>query len=449
MKLQLRTCVVLFAAVVFAGIALPAFAGALPATRVDAPELAATSKTLLPVADAYVTSQYPDSNFGTRTQLRVDGSPIQRSYLRFSVSGLTQAVTNAVLYVYANTSVSAGYSVYRVSSSSWGETTITYRNSPLLGMVLGSTGAVTAGAWNAVNVCSIVKGNGTYTLALAGTSTTGVSLGSRESTTPPKLVLTLGSVLPPATPTRVGPTPTKAPPTPTSAPNTAPTPVGQTGNWKMIFNDEFTGTALNLAKWRPNWLGSSDTAITGPVNSSESACFDPRQVTVANGELDLTAVARSCNGYRYASGMIQTNGKFNFSYGYMEARIWTPAGTGMWPAFWTDGQNWPTDGEIDILEAYGTDNSEYHYHYAGCGGDCGPGGSVLVSGATKGWHTYAADWEPGSIKWYYDGRQVWQYTSGVVSSPQFVILNLALNSNSAAVPATMKVDYVRVWRRVP
>jgi hypothetical protein len=254
---------------------------------------------------------------------------------------------------------------------------------------------------------------------------------------------------PTATPTpKITSTPTPSPtagPTPTQGSN--PIPVGQTGNWNMIFNDEFNGSSVDLSKWRPNWLGSSDTAITNPVNSSETSCYDPAQSTVSNGQLNLSAVARSCNGKNFASGMVQTNGKYNFSYGYMEARMWLPAGTGMWPAFWTDGQNWPTDGEIDVLEAYGNNTCEYHYHYSGCGGDCGPGGSVNINGATSGWHTYAADWEPGVITWYYDGTQVWQQTTGVVSSPHYLIFNLGLESAQSAVPANLKVDYVRVWKK--
>lgn len=228
-------------------------------------------------------------------------------------------------------------------------------------------------------------------------------------------------------------------------------PAGQTSGWSLIFNDEFNGTSVDLTKWRPNWLGSSDTAITKPINSAETGCYDPKQATVGSGELDLTAIASSCsvNGitYNYRSGMVESNGKFNFTYGYMEARIWTPAGTGVWPAFWSDGQNWPYDGEIDVLEAYGTDESSYHYHYAGCGGDCNPGGSITVPGATSGWHTYAADWEQGIITWYYDGKQVWQYTTSITQSPQYLILNLGLKSNQSQVPATMRVDYVRVWKR--
>ena len=97
-----------------------------------------------------------------------------------------------------------------------------------------------------------------------------------------------------------------------------------------------------------------------------------------------------------------------------------------------------------MLEGDGTGNSSYHYHYSGGG----PGGDVNVPGATSGWHTYAADWEPGVITWYYDGQRVWQYTTGITSSPQYVILQLALSSNQSAVPAMMKVKYVRVWQTV-
>lgn len=284
-------------------------------------------------------------------------------------------------------------------------------------------------------------------------------------------------------------------------------PVGQSSGWNMVFDDEFDGSSLDLSKWTPDWLGSSDTAITKPVNSSETECVVPGASKVANGELDITATAQSCTinstTYPYQSGLIESNGKFNFTYGYMEARIWQPAGTGMWPGFWSDGQNWPQDGEIDVLEGDGIGNSSYHYHYAdagwglvavlallpylvlsgwllwcfyrremrrsivlcillcimlslipvviynyaGCGVSCGPGGSVVVPGATTNWHTYAADWEPGVITWYYDGHQVWQWTTSVTSSPMYLIVNLGLSSKQSAVPATMKVDYVRVWQK--
>ncbi len=222
-------------------------------------------------------------------------------------------------------------------------------------------------------------------------------------------------------------------------------PYGKTGNWQLVFNDEFNGTSLDLNKWQPNWLGPSATAITKPVNSDEVSCYDPNQVSVSGGNLVLTAVRRSCNGYNFASGLVNSNKKFNFTYGYMEARVWLPAGEGMWPAFWANGQNWPEDGEIDVLEAYGDDECTYHYHYAGCGEECNPGGETIIKGATSGWHIYAAHWEPGSITWYYDGRKVWQYTSNIVSTKMYLIANLGLDSQNSAVPAVTKFDYIRVW----
>ncbi len=127
--------------------------------------------------------------------------------------------------------------------------------------------------------------------------------------------------------------------------------------------------------------------------------------------------------------------------------MWLPGGTGIWPAFWVNGQTWPDGGEIDVVEAYGSNRSEYHYHYAGCGGNCNPGGGITIESATGGWHTYAIDWEPGAITWYYDGQRVWQYTTGVVSGSMYLILNLSVFYENADVPATMKVDYVRVWQK--
>jgi beta-glucanase (GH16 family) len=211
-----------------------------------------------------------------------------------------------------------------------------------------------------------------------------------------------------------------------------------------MFDSEFNGSSLDTSQWSTGWFGSG---ITQPVNSSELQCYDPAQVSVADGDLDLTAIAKaeSCGGVARsdASGIVTTNGTFSFTYGYMEARIWLPGSGSIadWPAFWADGQNWPTDGEIDILEGLGGQACAHFHNPAGGPGACASGNFA------GGWHTFAADWEPGSITYYYDGTMIWQTTSGITSAPMYLILNLALNdSASNTVRATMRVDYVRVWQ---
>jgi beta-glucanase (GH16 family) len=212
-----------------------------------------------------------------------------------------------------------------------------------------------------------------------------------------------------------------------------------------VFDSEFNGSSLDTSQWSTGWFGSG---ITQPVNSYEQECYDPAQMSVANGELDLTAItkAENCGGINrpYASGIVTTDGLFSFTYGYIEARIWLPGSVSIadWPAFWADGQNWPIDGEIDVLEGLGGKACVHFHNPAGGPGACASGTF------TGGWHTFAADWEPGSITFYYDGTEIWQDTSGITSAPMYLILNLALDNSMSpdTVPATMRVDYVRVWQ---
>ncbi len=214
--------------------------------------------------------------------------------------------------------------------------------------------------------------------------------------------------------------------------------------WNLVFDSEFNGSSLDTSQWSTGWLGSG---ITQPVNSYEQECYDPAQVSVANGELDLTAIAEAetCGGVTrpYASGIVTTDGLFSFTYGYMEARIWLP-GSGEiadWPAFWAVGQNSPPDGEIDLVEGRNGLACAHFHNSAGALGTCESGTF------TGGWHTFAADWEPGSITFYYDGTEIYEDTSGITSAPMYLILNLALDgSPSNTVPATMRVDYVRIWQ---
>ena len=145
--------------------------------------------TFAPVADSYVNESSPTSNYGASTQLRIDGSPLVNSYLRFDVEGLSGPVTQAKLRIYANTSSSTGYEVRSVDDLTWAEMTITYANAPAFGAVAAASGPFASGAYIEVDVTSLVSGNRLLSLALTGPGATAVSFGSRESTTPPQLVV--------------------------------------------------------------------------------------------------------------------------------------------------------------------------------------------------------------------------------------------------------------------
>ena len=148
---------------------------------------------VMPVADATVDSSAVSANYGTRSTLRVDGAPKVRSYLRFTVSGLGGSAASATLRIWAGSSQSTGFGVFRVGDNSWSETGITYANQPAASIAPSATGAsgpVTAGSWTSVKVSSVVTGNGTYSFVLKTTGVTALALASREdSAHMPQLVI--------------------------------------------------------------------------------------------------------------------------------------------------------------------------------------------------------------------------------------------------------------------
>lgn len=241
-----------------------------------------------------------------------------------------------------------------------------------------------------------------------------------------------------------------------ASPSAGPLPLGVPGTWTLKFDDEFNGTSLDLSKWQPNWLGASNRAVTTPDNGSDRNCMDPAQVTEGGGVLNLSAVARTCLAaggvsYPYASGLVNTDGKFSFTYGYMEARIYLPAtAAGVpvnFPAFWANGTgSWPATGELDVMEVLRDcgPGEGFHFHSL-----LGAFGGCAALSTPAGWHTFGADWQPGSVTYYYDGLPVGRVTSGVTSSPMYLVLNNSVDptwGGPTQAPADMQVDYVRVWQ---
>jgi beta-glucanase (GH16 family) len=264
------------------------------------------------------------------------------------------------------------------------------------------------------------------------------------------------------TPTVTTPTLTTTAPTATTTATTTPTattsagngPVGIPGNWNMVMDSEFTGSSLP-SQWATGWFGNG---VTGGVGgTSEADCYSPSDVTLPGDgtlHLNLTKTSSSCDGVTqpYTTGLITTDpsdgrssgGGFTYTYGVAEAKIYVPAnGTQLadWPSFWADGTGtWPETGEDDVLEGLGGEAC-FHFH-----DPLGGPGSCDTS-ITPGWHTFASDWQPGSVTYYYDGKDVGSISSGVTGAPMYLILGNGVSSTlSDTVADSMQVAYVRVWQ---
>jgi calcineurin-like phosphoesterase family protein len=155
--------------------------------------------TRTPVADAYVRADQPDAKLGTATTLRADASPQLRSYLRFSVPALPGPVTRALLRLRSSSTHTAGYRVFGVADNGWSETAVTFATAPPPAPApVGSSGPLTAGAWSEVDVTPLVAGDGLVSMALGTTSSTAMTLSSREAAAAsrPQLVISTGEGAP-------------------------------------------------------------------------------------------------------------------------------------------------------------------------------------------------------------------------------------------------------------
>jgi acid phosphatase type 7 len=245
---------------------------------VSSPASAATA-TFTATADARVNEAAPTVNSGTSTALRVDGGtdPDVQSYLRFSVSGVGGTIQSATLRLWATSPTANGPSVF-TTDGSWSETAITWNNKPALsGSGVGKVTNIATGTWAGFDVTSLISGNGTYNLVLAGTSTDGIDLSSREATNKPQLVIT----------TQDASTSSSSTPTPTSTPSNGTFPAAadalvNEANASTAFG---TSTALRVD-------GGSDPDVQTYLRFSVAGLSD----TVQSATLRLWATSATNSG---------------------------------------------------------------------------------------------------------------------------------------------------------
>lgn len=238
-------------------------------------------------------------------------------------------------------------------------------------------------------------------------------------------------------------------------------------SWSLVWSDEFNGPAGSLpdaSNWRfdvgTDW---GNAQLEFDTDRATNASMD------GSGNLAITARQESFNGSAYTSARITTQGKREFQYGRVVARIKLPVGQGIWPAFWALGSNfgtvgWPRAGEIDVMEYRGQEPSIV------LGSVHGPGysaGNAITrrfelqrARFDDDFHEFSIEWQADRIDFFVDQslyhtvRRTDVPGAWVFNQPFYLILNVAVGGTfvgppnaQTRFPQVMLVDWVRVYER--
>ena len=230
----------------------------------------------------------------------------------------------------------------------------------------------------------------------------------------------------------------------------------------LIWEEDFSGTELDESTWNFE-LGDGCPDICGWGNN-ERQIYTKTNHQVKDGHLMIRA---DLNDSVYTSTRITTKDKYEFRYGYIEARIKLPLGKGLWPAFWMLGSNrdevgWPRCGEIDIMEYVGKEPGMFFTTLPtpDSHGNSKNTRKDKFEGIEKGFHTYAANWTADKIEFFIDGELFYSFAPEEKSEeiwpfdqPFYIILNLAIGGafggpdvDDSIFPQEFVIDYIRVYK---
>ena len=246
-------------------------------------------------------------------------------------------------------------------------------------------------------------------------------------------------------------------------------PVRRPAHARLMFRDEFSGTALDLTRWRYDIARNRQ----GWFNHEKQYYSAGRNLRVRNGALTIEARHESSKRYADSGGQNYTSAKIvskqTWTYGFYEIRAKLPCARGTWPAIWMLPKvmtKWPDEGEIDIMEQVGAEPNliyaSLHTKLFNHAIKTQRSAQQLVPTSCTAFHVYQLHWQPNSITIGVDGRGILRVLNDQpggkgawpFDTPYHLILNLAIGGDWAgakgiddsALPQRMEVDYVRVWQ---
>jgi hypothetical protein len=232
-----------------------AVAGILAAPAVS--HAAVASSSFAAVADAHTSASSPTTNYGDSTSMKVDANPLQTGYIRFKPQQISGRVTKATLRLWATAASKTGFSVRPVASTSWGESTITYRNRPTVtSKILSRVASYGGSRWLSLDVTRAVTGNGSLSFGLVAANVPQLMIAAREAGPgrTPTLVVETRTDSPPPTP----PADTAAPSAPAGLQATA-------GNAQVSLTWSAAADDVGVAGYR---LYRDGTQIAAPAATS-------------------------------------------------------------------------------------------------------------------------------------------------------------------------------------